>query len=138
MKTLNNFLDKASLFIVYLVGWFISGLFTFLLFYLFSESTANIGAVTSAKIGALTGLLFGLMWTLMISMHRKSNKFWDYSKEVTRLINDAKTVADTQSIYMNEFQSLVNLAMGRPHTTELTRLYAILQTKYQIFKNQEK
>ena len=137
MKTVNNFLDKASLFKVWLVIYpisilFISGL-VYGLDYLSGESTFT-NDFNYLKFGALMGMVFSWMFILMISMSRKSQKFWDYSKEVLALINAAETKDELGSIYKGEFQSLIELAQGGPHQTELKRQYAIMQTKYKYSK----
>jgi hypothetical protein len=90
--------------------------------------------IVNLKIGATTGILFGLMFMLMISITRKSSKFWDYSKEVESLIGKAETKEELDSIYKGEFQSLRELAQGGPHLSELTRQYTIIQTKYKYAK----
>lgn len=130
MKALNNFLEKANLFKVFLFGYIFTGGFVFLLFYLFSTIEANIDFQKSLGIGALCGFPFGLMFLLMISMMRKSQKFWDYAKEVESIIEKAETKSELESIYMNEFQTLRNLAQGMPHAQELTKQYTVLQTKH--------
>ena len=70
----------------------------------------------------------------MFSVTRKSNKFWDYSKEVESLIDKAETKEELGSIWKGEFQSLRELAQGGAHLSELTRQYTIMQTKYKYAK----
>jgi len=135
MKTINTFFDKAPLWKVYIFGWLFAGGFTFLLFQFFPDGTELVrDPIVNLKIGGLMGLLFGLMFVLMISMTRKSQKFWDYSKEVQELIDAAETKEELGSIYKGEFQSLIELAQGGPHQYELKRQYAIMQTKYKYAK----
>jgi hypothetical protein len=134
MKALNNFLDKDHLFKVFLFGWAFTATFTFILFAGFSTIEAQINLAKSAGIGATMGLPFGLMFMLMISMMRKSTKFWDYAKVVEALIDKAETKDELGSIYKGEFQSLRELAQGGPHLSELTRQYTIMQTKYKYGK----
>lgn len=90
--------------------------------------------ITSLKFASLMAIPFTLMAMLMVSMSNKSEKFWDYSKEVHALIDKAETQEELGSIYKNEFQTLRNLAQGGPHATELTKQYTILQTKYKYVK----
>ena len=71
---------------------------------------------------------------LMVSMMRKSTKFWNYAKEVEELIDKAETKDELSSIWKGEFQSLREQAQGGPHLSELTRQYTIMQTKYQYLK----
>lgn len=134
MKRLNDFLDNSNLFKVFIFGWLFTGGFTFLLFYLFSTIEANIDFQKSLGIGALCGIPFGLMFMLMISMMRKSQKFWDYAKVIEELIEKSETKTELESIYLNEFQTLVKLAQGRPHASELTKQYSVLQTKHKYVK----
>lgn len=135
MKTLNTFFEKAPLWQVYIFGWLFTAGFTFLLFQFFPDGTESVrNWITNLKIGALMGLPFGLMVVLMTSMGRKSTKFWDYAKEVEALIDGAETKDELGSIYKGEFQSLIELAQGGPHQSELKRQYAIMQTKYKYAK----
>ncbi len=135
MKKLENFLDKAPLWQVFIFGWMFTGIFTFLLFQFFPDGTElPRNWFVNFKIGFFMGIPFGLMVMLASSMSRKSNKFWDYAKEVEALIDAAETKDELFSIYKEEFQSLIELAQGGPHQYELKRQYAIIQTKYKYAK----
>jgi hypothetical protein len=139
MKRLNNFLDKAPLWQVYIFGWFFTGAFVGSLFYSFQLIHATrpellITGINCIKIGALSGLLFGLMFTLMFSMMRKSQAFWTYSKEVETLIENEEMKEGLQSIFENQFQSLRKICQGGPQIPELNRLYTIMKTKYKYAK----
>jgi len=135
MKKINNFFDKAPLWQIFIFGWLFTGMFTFLLFQFFPDGTEiPRDWFVNFKIGFFMGILFGLMTLLMTSMSRKSQKFWDYSKEVQVLIDNAETKEALGSIYKGEFQSLIELAQGGPHQYELKRQYAIIQTKYKYAK----
>jgi hypothetical protein len=136
MKSINNFFDKAPLWKIYIFGWALTGLFTFSMFecVTFLVRGTVLPTIVNLKIGATTGILLGLMFMLMISITRKSNKFWNYSKEVESLIDKAETKEELGSIYKDEFQSLIELAQGGPHQYELKRQYAIMQTKYKYAK----
>jgi hypothetical protein len=134
MKKLNNFLDKAPLWQIYIFGWASTALVTFIIFVGFSIPEAQISIAKSAGIGATMGLIFGLMFMLMFSMSRNSNKFWDFAKEVETLIEAAETKEALQSIFDNEFQTLQKLQQGHPHGSKLKELYAILKTKYKYAK----
>ena len=90
--------------------------------------------VTSLKFASLMAIPFTLMAMLTVSMSNKSEKFWEYSKEVQALIDKAETKEELGSIYKNEFQTLRDLAQGGPHGTELMKQYTILQTKYKYVK----
>ena len=79
MKKINNFFDKSPLWQVYIFGWAFFSLCTFTLFeWVEFKNIINgkvLPTVVNLKIGATGGILFGLMFVLMISMNRKSNKF---------------------------------------------------------------
>ncbi len=135
MKKLNNFLDNAPMWKVYIFSYLVTTLFMFLIFSCFNPLMTtegqNIFTMTVIlKVSALTGILFGLMLALMISMMRSSNRFWNYSEEVAKLINEAETKDALKGIYKNEFNKLREMMGGRPHLEEVKRLYAILETKH--------
>ncbi len=135
MKKLNNFLDKAPLWQIYIFGWAFIGTFTFLLFQFFPDGTElPRNWFVNLKIGFFMGIPFGLILVLMTSMADESQKFWNYSKEVETLIEAAETKESLQSIFDNEFQDLQKLQMGHPHGSKLKELYAILKTKYKYAK----
>ena len=136
MKAINNFFDKAPLWKIYIFGWALFSLSTFAMFEWVTIliSGTVLPTIVNLKIGATTGILFGLMFMLMFSVTRKSNKFWDYSKEVESLIDKAETKEELGSIWKGEFQSLRELAQGGPHLSELTRQYTIMQIKYKYAK----
>jgi len=135
MKRLENFLDTASTWKVFIFGWVFSGVLAFLLFQFLPDGTElERDAFINFKIGATMGIILGLVFALLNSMAKKSQKFWDYSKEVKSLIDKAETKEELSSIYKNEFNTLRNLSMGNPHSMELTRLFAILQTKHKYGK----
>jgi len=131
MKTLNNFLDKAPLWQVYIFGWLFTGAFTFSLFFLIpSNPEMDLSWDKCLKAGALTGLLFGLMVMLMVSMMRKSSDFWKYAEVVEKAIEKANSKEDLEAIFENDFQTLKGMCQGGPHNNELTKLYHIMKTKH--------
>lgn len=135
MKTINKFFEEAHLFKVFLFGFLTIGGFT----YSVTQDIASNELIqnpvnVSLRLAILFGLLFGSMLTFMTSMMRKSSKFWNYSKEVQVLIDNAETKEELGSIYKGEFQSLIELAQGGPHQSELKKQYAIMQTKYEYVK----
>jgi hypothetical protein len=136
MKRINNFFEKAPLWQVYIAGWFMTGALTTAIFYFFQQidgtrSELLLTGEVCIKIGATTGLLLGLVVVLSTSMMRKSIIFWDYSKVVEKLIEDAKTQEELQSIFENQFQDLRKKCQGGLQIPELSRLYTIMKTKYQ-------
>jgi hypothetical protein len=135
MKKLENFLDKAPLWQVFIFGWLFTGTLSFIIFQFFPDGTVELrDPFVNLKIGVSMGFMFGLMFMLMFSMSRKSDKFWNYAKEVESLIEAAETKEALQSIFDNEFQTLQKLQQGHPHGSKLKELYAILKTKYKYGK----
>jgi hypothetical protein len=135
MKKLNNFLDKAPLWQVFIFGWLFSGCCTFLLFQFFPDGTEiPRNWFVNVKIGLSMGLIFGLMFILMTSMSRKSDKFWNYADEVKVLIDEAETKESLQLILDSEFQTLIKLQQGHPHNYKVKELYTELKTKYKYIK----
>ena len=139
MKKLNNFLDKAPLWQIYIFGWFFTGAFTALIFYGFKfidspNSKMLITGINCIKMGAIMGALFGLIFMLTASTIRKSQIFWKYAHEVEALIEEAETQDEMNSIFENQFQWLRKKCLGGPQITELNRLYTIMKTKYKYIK----
>lgn len=135
MNKINYFFDKAPMWQVYLVGWFLSGSLISSMFYFLQEIDATspeliITGEACLKVGATAGLLFGLMIALMVSMMRRSTVFWAYAETVEELIDEATTKAELQSIFDNEFQSLRKKCNGGPQIPELNRLYTVMKTKF--------
>jgi hypothetical protein len=99
-------------------------------FFSFFPGEKMLTVTKNIKVGLFMGIPFGLIFMLTTSMVRKSQKFWDYSKEVQTLIDKAETKESLQSIADNEFKTLMALHQGQPHGTELTRLWTTIKTKY--------
>jgi len=137
MKTVNNFLDKASLFKVWLVVYPISILFisslVYGLDYLSGESTFT-NDFKYLKFGALMGMVFSWMFVLMLSMSRKSTIFWDYTKYFEELVDKADTKEELKRIWYNEYNELVTKCQGGAQIGEVKRLKAIIETKYKYIK----
>lgn len=134
MKRVSNFLDKAPLWKIFLIGWLIAGLFSMLVWGgLESIEGKPLILGVLIKLGLALGFMIGgLMFTLMTSMMRKSQKFWDYAKEVGVLIDECKTKSELEEVFKKEFQTLRGMSLGNPHSAELHRLYAIMETKHKL------
>jgi len=136
MKKLNKFLDEASMWKVYIFGFIIMSIMCFIVWhfmgYLIHDELLTV--LINLKISVSLGAVFGLMFMLMISMGRKSKQFWDKSKILEDKINEAKTKGDLQKIFDNEFKELKGMSMGGPHHTELSKLYAIINTKHKYIQ----
>ena len=140
MKRINNFMENAHLFKVYLAGVFFVSLFVFTLFHFVapwaSDGKSEFSLWVNIKISLAMGAIFGLMVMLMTQMMRKSVKFWAYAEVVEKLIDEATTKDQLKSLYKNEFHDLKYLAQGGPHYVECRRIYTILETKHKYMPNQ--
>jgi hypothetical protein len=139
MKHLNNFYEKAPLWQVCIVGWFLSGSLIAAMFYglqfIDSPNSEKVfSGINCINIGAMSGVLFGLVFMFTVSMMRKSQIFWDYAKAVEVLIEDANTKDELESIFKMEFQNLRKKCQGGPQIPELNRLHTIMKTKYKYIK----
>lgn len=134
MKRVSNFLDKAPLWKVFLLGWLIAGLLSVLVLGgLESISGKPLVVNVLVKLGLVMGFIVGgVMLTLMTSMMRKSQKFWEYAKEVGTLIDNSKTKSELEEVFKKEFQTLRSMSLGNPHSAELHRLYTIMETKHKL------
>jgi hypothetical protein len=74
------------------------------------------------------------MGSLLTYMGRKSIVFWEKSKKISCKIDSAKTKEELDNIFINEFQELRKISMGKPHNEELLRLYTIMKTKHEYVK----
>ena len=133
MKKLYNFLETAPLYSIFLFVFLIFAVFVSLLsYFLFHQVTKIYNPLISVEGGVGLGLIFATFLTLMFDEMRKSAKFWSYAKEVEWLINKAETKSRLESIRKWEYESLIELSQGGPHTAELERLFAIMQTQYKF------
>lgn len=138
MKSLNNFLEKAHLFKVYVFFYFLSVVFTALIFYLLDmtvETKIFRETLSYFKLGAAMGIIFSLMFTLMVSMQRKSIEFWDYAKFLEKEIEKASTKEQLQHIWHNEYVQLVTKCQGGPQIGEVKRIRSIIETRYKYWKD---
>lgn len=131
MKKINDFIDKAPLWKVYIFSYFLCSIMMFVMFHGMGQllDPERLNLIVNLKIGAMSGIMFGLMLTLMISMMRKSQQFWDFSKEVDAKIKAANTRDAIIEVYENDFKQLKKMSIGGPHYMELNRLYTIMKTK---------
>jgi hypothetical protein len=77
------------------------------------------------------GIVLGGVLTILTSENRKSNRFWEYSKEVETLIENAKSKKELEDINNNEFQKLLSMAFAG-HIHEIKRLKTIMKTSYKF------
>jgi sensor histidine kinase YesM len=136
MEKINNFLEKSSLWKVFFIGWLFGTIISFVLWSLLSLTNTtfiilNKLMYTSIALGFLVG---GCFTTLFVSIIRESSKYWQYSEQLEKLIEQANTKNELDEIYKNEFQELRKLSMGNPHFYETKRIYTMLEMKYKFLK----
>ena len=134
MKKINYFFDKTPMWKVVIVYYICFSLISYLIFkgvfyYTGVEQLEVMKHHVILKISITSGLLFSIVLSLSTHLRRKSQKFWDYSREVEHLIDDASTKDSIQKIWQNEFLKLIRLSSGGIHNMELHRLKAIMETK---------
>jgi len=137
MKKLNKFLDKASLWKVYIFGFITMTIMCFIIWCLMDKfilDNGTINFIVTIKISIAMGAITGLMFTLMQSMIRRSNVFWDNAKILEDKADKAETKAELKELFDNDFKELKRMSQGGPHYSEIARLYAIINTKYKCIK----
>lgn len=133
---------KNSLFKIYLVSlplsFFMVLLLHFVLFKLLvSINKDEIEFTPDYWIYLGFSLSVGLLVIQLVKEVRASNTFWEYSKKVINLIEEAETSNRLNLINENEFKRLSKLSISPLHNIELNRIQSILITKYKIYKRYE-
>jgi len=133
---------KNSLFKIYLVSlplsFFMVLLLDFVLFKLLvSINKDEIEFTPNYWIYLGFSLCVGLLVIQLVKEARASNTFWEYSKKVINLIEEAETSNRLNLINENEFKRLSKLSISPLHNIELSRIQSILITKYKIYKHYE-
>jgi hypothetical protein len=129
----DRFFNTASLWLVFMIGFLITGLMAFSLFYWMPAGAENnpFTIPVCLKIGIAFGLVFGALWTMIVKNMRLNRKFWDYAEHVRGLVDLATTKEELLSVERDEWQELMKLQLGGPHhASELREIYAIMKTKY--------
>lgn len=141
MERLNKFLDETSLWLIFPIFWVLTGFFAWITFftleYLILDSYHLKGV--HVMFSLLIGLVFGLFFTIGLFAMRTSKKFWDYAKEVEKLIYEKNTLDELNLIYENEWEKLRKMYIGgyigganSPQRHELIRLRAMIEIKYEM------
>jgi hypothetical protein len=136
MNKVNKFFDEASLWKVFPINVLISILFMGITFIGLSKITGENPYLFNdilIKVGFGLGIVLGGVLTVLISENRKSNRFWEYSKEVETLIENAKSKKELEDINNNEFQKLLSMSFAG-HIYEIKRLKTIMETSYKFLK----
>ena len=87
------------------------------------------------KLSLVGGTVMGLFATLLFTAAKQSQVFWDLAKELEDKLDKADTISTLADLYYKELKVLEKKSMGTPHFSEVNRLHAILQTKYNCFVN---
>jgi hypothetical protein len=135
MKKITEFLDKASLWKIFIAFYLIeSSMISFMFLCVFRQSDfPDRYAQVSVRVGLVLGLIFSVLTTLVFSEMRKSDKFWKKSREIESLVYEAKKKADIQAIFDVDYQELLKLSLpGQPHLSELKRIRTMLETANQF------
>lgn len=139
MERLNKFLDEASLWLIFPISWVLTGFFAWVTFFTLDYFTLDsyhlkgIGVMSHLKIIIFLGIPFGLFFTFGLFAIRNSKKFWDYAKEVEKLIDETDSVDDIVKIYENEWKKLRKMYIGgvnSPQRYEVIRLRTMIEIKY--------
>lgn len=131
MKQINYFFTKKPLWQVFIVLNIVFFVICFLGFnYIVNQPPLVFKFKQILTVSLMISLFFSIFLTPVFYLLRCSLKFWEYSEEVNKLINDATTKEKLNKITDNEFQKLRKMSVGGPHQTELIRLYTIINTKY--------
>ena len=133
MKKINDFIDSARLWKVYLVFVLIMSIFIYLILTILSWVIVidpNLTTLIMVKLSLGLGFVFSMLITLMTYSGRKSKEFWDKAIFVEEMIENSNTKTSLDILFDVDFQKLRELSQGTPHYNELHRLYAIIKTKY--------
>lgn len=133
MKKINYLFNKGSLWLVFIISAFLSFCIFFAMFYFLTE-IEEVTLYTALRISSVVGVIFGLISVCMTSLGRNSIKFWEAAKILDEKIEQAASKEQIQNLYKNDFMELKKLAGGPPHFSELSRLHAIISTKYKLIK----
>lgn len=136
MKFINYLYEKANGLTIFFAFGAITALISYVIFYslIVTDATTKITNFDNLVISLIFGVLGGLLFLTSILATRKSTKFWDYAETVEILIDTADSKELLDLIHKGEFEILRKLCMGGPQTTELTRLFTIMKTKYKYVK----
>jgi hypothetical protein len=141
MERLNKFLDEASLWLIFPISWVLTCCLSWLVFFTIDYFCNNLyffNGMTNIRhltIIITLGIPFGLLFTIGIFEMTPSKKFWDYAKEVEKLIYEKNTLDELNLIYENEWEKLRKMYMGGANSSqryELIRLRTMIEFKYEI------
>jgi len=123
MKRINDFLDNASLYAVYLAFFALSLPIVFLLLLIFNGTLPSMIMVSFLICVFMSGV-----FTVAIYTARLNDKFWKAADELTSKIDKSEDVGELIS-YGRELLEVQKLALGGPHYNKLREMKAVLDTK---------
>lgn len=141
MEKLNKFLGETSLWLIFPIFWALTGLLSWLVFFImdyfcnnlyFFNGMTNIRHLTFIIV---LGIPFGIFFTFGLFVMRQSKIFWDYAKEVEKLIYERNTLEGLKMISENDFDKLCKMTIGGVNSRqkyELIRLYGMIELKYEM------
>jgi hypothetical protein len=139
MERLNKFFYETSLWLVFPISWVLTGSLLWLVFFTLDYFCYNLyffNGMTNIRhltIIILLGIPFGIFFTFVLFAIRESKIFWDYAKEVEKLIDETDSVDDIVKLYENEWEKLRKMYIGdvnSPQRYEVIRLRAMIEIKY--------
>ena len=127
-KLTQSFLTEAPMWVVFLTwSFFFMTLIYLCMYWLLPPTFSFYQTFTTA--GTVSGLFWGVLASLLTYEIRKSIKFWAYSEEVEKLIDDTNLLDELYNIKNYEMNKLTNLSNASMHSTRVGYLKAILATK---------
>lgn len=132
MKRFNNFMDKAPYWQVWVFIFAIMFVSIYgFLYFIGSDDKAFRDII--AKLSTALSLLGSLLYLLMLTQMRKSQKFWERLEVVKVQVENAET-KDAIIDCANLVDELRKMALGYPHYSEVNRLITILNIKSKYIK----
>ena len=143
-KWLNDSINRSSNWKIYFVSLPILTIFLYVLWYLMfkyasiNPNDPNVQKLMSfnilIKMSLILSVVFSGMITLMFSMSKQSDKFWESAHNLEKLIDETDTKEGLEKLYENEFKETNKLSSGGVHYSEMKRLYSVIKTKYKYIK----
>lgn len=136
---LNDAINRSSSWKIFFVTIPIVTIFIFVVFSIlfYTGTPSEIEKFTPnviLKIIFIMSILFSIMITLLFSMSKQSDKFWENAKELENLIDEKNTRDELEDLYQTKFKEVQKLSAGPPHYSEVKRLHSIMKMKYKLIK----
>ena len=139
MKTISNFFDTCSLWIVFGISYVISFIIIYSMFY-FITNDNNFLVNVMFKLALFLSFVCSSIFTLTNNSLRENDIFWNDSKEVETLINNSDIITILEDLYNINIQNLMKISQGGIHSQEINRLTSMIDIKIDTIKklNNEK